>query len=315
MLHPLPLLLLSCIAMAVLGASPASSEEPQSSVVQTNASLKKLAGEFEFTEGPAADAEGNIYFTDQPNDRILKWSTDGKLSTFLQPSGRSNGLYFDGSGQLLACADEHNQLWSINAQGQHEVLVEGYQQRRLNGPNDLWVHPNGSIYFTDPFYKRPYWAHEKPEQDQTGVYLLSSDRKKLTRVADGFKQPNGIIGSPDGKTLYVSDISDSKTYAYTIAEDGTLTDRRLFCSLGSDGMTIDAEGNVYLTGKGVIVFDKAGKKRETIEVPEPWTANVTFGGPDLRTLFITASRGLYAIEMRVAGAPGVVMQRATERSP
>lgn len=313
--NSLSLLLSSCVALIFFSFSPARAADTPPSLVSPGAKLVKLAGDFQFTEGPAADAAGNVYFTDQPNDRILKWSTDGKLSTFLQPSGRSNGLYFDRDGQLLACADEHNQLWTINAQGQHEVLVDGYLDRRLNGPNDLWVHPSGAIYFTDPFYARPYWKHSKPEQDETSVYLLSADRQKVSRVAGNFKQPNGLIGTPDGKTLYVSDISDSKTYAYAIADDGTLTDRRLYCSLGSDGMTIDAEGNVYLTGKGVIIFDMDGQRRETIEVPEPWTANVTFGGTDRQTLFITASRGLYAIAMRVAGAPGVVMQGANERSP
>ena len=116
------------------------------------------------------------------------------------------------------------------------------------------------------------------------------------------QQPNGIVGTPDGKTLYVSDIKAGKTYAYDIQPDGKLENKRLFCSLGSDGMTIDAEGNVYLTGRGVTVFDKTGKKIEHIDVPESWTANVCFGGRDMKTLFITASKGLYAIQMQVKGA-------------
>jgi gluconolactonase len=295
--------------------SPLSANEATRSVVQPDAKLQKLAGEFRFTEGPAADAAGNVFFTDQPNDRIMRWSVDGKLSTFLQPCGRSNGLYFDRDGRLLACADEQNQLWAIDANGQHEVLVEHYQNQRLNGPNDLWVHPNGDIYFTDPFYARPYWKHQEAEQDQRGVYHLSADRKRLTRVAEGLRQPNGIIGTPNGQTLYVADISDNKTYAYRIAQDGSLTERHLFCPLGSDGMTIDEEGHVYLTGRGVIVFNAQGEKMETIEVPEPWTANVCFGGADRRTLFITASEGLYAIATRVAGARSVVTSAANAPSP
>ena len=124
----------------------------------------------------------------------------------------------------------------------------------------------------------------------------------MTRVGGDYVRPNGLIGTPDGKTLYVADIGANKTYAYDMQPDGTLKNRRLFCELGSDGMTIDDQGNVYLTGKGVIVFDKSGKKLATIDVAEPWTANVCFGGKDMKTLFITASKALYAMPMRVKGA-------------
>ncbi|MBN1417447.1 MAG: SMP-30/gluconolactonase/LRE family protein [Planctomycetes bacterium] len=271
-------------------------------VVAPGAKLEKLAGGFKFTEGPAADAEGNVFFTDQPNDRILKWSIDGKLSTFLQPCGRSNGLYFDRDGNLLACADEKNELWSIDPKGAAKVLVKEYEGKLLNGPNDLWVRPDGGIYFTDPFYKRDYWKRGPAEQDAQCVYFLAPDRKKLVRVASDLKQPNGIIGTPDGKILYVADIGGSKTYAYAIRGDGSLAEKRLFCEMGSDGMTMDEEGDVYLTGRGVTVFDREGKRIARIDVPERWTANVCFGGKDRKTLFITASTGLYGIAMRVAGA-------------
>jgi gluconolactonase len=124
----------------------------------------------------------------------------------------------------------------------------------------------------------------------------------LTRVADDLEQPNGIIGTPDGQTIYVADIRAKKTYAYQCKTDGTLTGKRLFCPMGSDGMTIDRPGNVYLTGRGVTVFDRSGTQIEQIDVPEPWTANVCFGGPGGQTLFITASQGLYAVRTRVRGA-------------
>ncbi len=271
-------------------------------IIAPGAKVEKLADGFKFTEGPAVDAEGNVFFTDQPNDRILKWSVGGKLSTFLQPCGRSNGLYFDRTGNLLACADEKNQLWSIDPSGKATVLIKDYKGKLLNGPNDLWVRPAGGIYFTDPFYKRPYWKRGPMEQNGQCVYYLSPDRKALTRVAADLVQPNGIIGTPDGKRLYVADIRDKKTYVYRIHQDGTLSDRKRFCEMGSDGMTMDARGNVYLTGRGVTVFDPSGKKIEHIEVPERWTANVCFGSKDLKTLFITASKGLYGLHMLVAGA-------------
>jgi len=284
----------------LVAVTPAGDAEKQS-VVAPGAKVEKLAGGFEFTEGPAVDAVGNVFFTDQPKDRILKWSVDGKLSTFLQPSGRSNGLYFDKKGNLLACADENNQLWSIDPAGKVTVLVKDYKGKLLNGPNDLWVRPDGGIYFTDPFYTRPYWKRGPMEQEGQCVYYLSSDYKTLVRVADDLAQPNGIIGTPDGKKLYVADIGAKKTYVFDINDDGTLSNKKLFCEMGSDGMTIDNEGNVYLTGRGVAVFDRDGKKIEQIDVGEPWTANVCFGGEGRKTLFITASKGLYAIRMRVTG--------------
>ncbi|HUT36308.1 MAG TPA: SMP-30/gluconolactonase/LRE family protein [Planctomycetota bacterium] len=287
------------VALAVLVAVAGLGGEGP--VTERGARVEKLADGFKFTEGPAADAAGNVFFTDQPNDRILKWSVDGKLSTFRSPSGRSNGLCFDARGNLWACADEKNQLWCISPAGKATVVVKDYQGKLLNGPNDVWVRSDGGVYFTDPFYKRPYWARGPAEQDQQAVYFLSPSHQKLLRVADDLKQPNGLIGTPDGKTLYVADIGAGKTYVYEVQSDGPLANKRPFCDLGSDGMTIDDEGNVYLTGRGVTVFDPLGRQVEQIPVPEPWTANVCFGGKDRQTLFITAGKALYAVRMRVKG--------------
>jgi len=287
---------LAAAALAAPRAFPA-----ESGIIAPGAQVETLAEEFAFTEGPAADAQGNVLFTDQPNDRILRWSTDGKLSTFMQPCGRSNGLSFDADGNLWACADAKNELWCIDPQGKVTVVVKDYQGKLLNGPNDLWIRPDGGLYFTDPFYKRPYWDRGPQEQEGQCVYFLSPDRKKLLRVTDDLQTPNGVIGTPDGKTLYVADLRAKKTYAYDIQPDGTLRNKRLFCPMGSDGMTVDNEGNVYLTGKGVIVFSPSGEQIEHIPVDARWTANVCFGGRDGHTLFITASKGLYAIRMRVKG--------------
>jgi len=271
-------------------------------VVAPGATLEKLAGGFAFTEGPTSDAAGNVYFTDQPNNRILKWSVDDALSTFLQPAGRANGMYFDAAGNLLVCADEKTELWSIAPDGRHTVLAGAYGGKPLNGPNDVWARPDGAIYFTDPFYRRDWWDYDAPPQGTEQVYFLSADRKTLRRVTNDLVKPNGIIGTPDGKTLFVADIRAGRTYAFDMQPDGSLTHRRLRCELGSDGMTLDTEGRLYLTGKGVSVCDASGTVVERIDVPEPWTANVSFGGTDHKTLFITASAGLYAIRLRVAGA-------------
>jgi gluconolactonase len=285
------------VSLVLLAPEALAAESP----VAPGAKLVKLAGGFVFTEGPACDADGNVYFTDQPNDRILKWSADGKLTTFLQPCGRSNGLCFDAEGNLWACADEKNELWRIDREGKQTVVVKDYQGKLLNGPNDVWIRPDGGLYFTDPYYKRPYWKRGPKEQSTEAVYYLSPDRKTLTRVVDDMRQPNGIIGTADGKLLYVADIGAGKTFAYDVQENGSLQNKRLFCSMGSDGMTIDDEGNVYLTGAGVTVFDKSGKRVEQIKVPEQWTANVCFGGKDRKTLLITASKNLYGIQMRAKG--------------
>jgi gluconolactonase len=272
------------------------------SVIAPGAALEKLAGDFKFTEGPTCDAAGNVFFTDQPNNRIMKWSGAGQPAVFLQPSGRANGMFFDAGGNLIACADETNALWSIAPDGKITVLPVSFAGTNLNGPNDVWVAPDGSMFFTDPYCQRPWWSHKTKPQDKECVYRLAPDRQHLIRVADDFVRPNGIIGTPDGKRLFVADIGAKRTYAYDIRPDGALTNKALFCELGSDGMTLDAEGNLYLTGNGVTVFDKTGKQVENIPVPEKWTANVSFGGKDRRTLFITASKSLYAIRLRVRGA-------------
>ena len=289
--------------LLVAGVS-ATAQERESGIIAPGAEVTLLADGFSFTEGPAADSLGNIYFTDQPNDRILKWSTDGELSVFLSPSGRANGLYFDLNGDLLAAADGENVLWSIAPDGSHKVVAKGFGGKLFNGPNDLWVNPvSGNIYFTDPLYARPYWTHRTAEIQQDGeyVYLIHHSRRAVSHVADDLVKPNGIIGTPDGKTLYVADIGAGKTYAYDIARSGKLKRKRLFAPMGSDGMTIDERGNVYLTGHGVTVFNPAGEQIEHIEVPAGWTANVTFGGHDRRTLFITASEGLFSLGMNVKG--------------
>lgn len=272
----------------------------QSGIIAPGATPQKLAGGFTFTEGPACDAKGNVFFTDQPSDRILEWTTDGKVLTYMQPCGRANGLTFDRKGNLWACADERNELWRIAPNAEKTVILREYEGKLLNGPNDVWINPRGGLYFTDPFYKRPWWKRGEKEMNEC-VYFLSPNYKRLTRVISDLKQPNGIIGTPDGRTLYVADIGAGKTYRYRIGKDGALTDKTLFCEMGSDGMTIDDKGNIYLTGKGVFVFDSSGKKIEQIEIPEAWCGNVCFGGKDHRTLFITASKGFYGLQTVVKG--------------
>ena len=291
------------VALAAINLTTiAQTTNEMPNVVEPGATVQKLSGDFSFTEGPSCDAQGNVFFTDQPNDRIMKWSVDGKLSTFKQPAGRANGMYFDAKGNLIACADEKTELWSIAPDGKETVILHEYDGKKLDGPNDVWVRPDGGMYLTDPFYARPWWDYQQRPQDLEAVYYLSPDRKTFKRVITDFQQPNGIIGTPDGKTLFVADIRAGKTYRYDVQPDGSLTNKTLAATRGSDGMTIDAEGNIYLSvGRGVSIFDKSAKSVGVIPVPE-MPANVCFGGKDKQTLFICARTGFYSIRMKVKGA-------------
>ncbi|MFA5239283.1 MAG: SMP-30/gluconolactonase/LRE family protein [Phycisphaerae bacterium] len=280
-------------ALVIMAAAAASCGSVRVSVVAEGAKVEKLAGGFKFTEGPMADKEGNVYFTDIRNNRIHKWSLDGKLSTFMEDSGGANGLYFDKDGNLLACEEVRRQLVSIASDGKETVLADKYDGKKLNSPNDLWIDSKGGIYFTDP----RYGDRASMEQKRECVYYLTPDRTNVIRVINDMARPNGIIGTPDGKTLYVADHGASKTFVYTINADGTLSDKKLFAAEGSDGLTIDNEGNIYLTNSVVAVFNKAGEKIESITVPEQ-PSNVSFGGKDKQTLFITARTSLYSIQMR-----------------
>ncbi len=293
---------LTCLFMALMLVSGYNQDALNNDIVVAKGATPHLiASNFSFTEGPAADAKGNVYFTDQPNDRIMLWKTDGTLTEYMKGAGRSNGLFFDKKGNLMSCADEHNQLWQIDQNKNVTVLIKDFEGKRLNGPNDLWIHPGGGIYFTDPYYKRDYWDHSTQEITQQRVYYFDPMQNKIKIVADDMVRPNGIIGTHDGKTLYVADIGGQKTYVYQINSDGSLSGKKLFYELGSDGMTIDKKGNVYLTGKGVTVVDHTGHKIAQIPIDAPWTANVTFGGKNRKTLFITASKSVYTLDMKVKG--------------
>jgi len=279
---------------------------------------------FSFTEGPAVDKHGNIFFTDQPNDKIYKWSANtGKITTFLTGTGRSNGMAFDKKGNLIACADMHGELWSIAPDGSHTVLVNNYNGKLLNGPNDVWINPvTGGIYITDPIFPRPYWDAGDPrqqgwepthsEQAPTGkggyVYYLAPGSRTLVRVTtdamgwDADAWPNGIVGSPDGKKLYVNKWyydNMGGTWVFDINPDGTLSNMKKFIDMGGDGMSMDDQGNIYISnGLGVTAFDPNGNK--IFNVPGGATNNV-FGGPNNKLLFITAVDRVTSLKMNVKG--------------
>ena len=278
-------------------------------VVALGAKVEKVVGDLGFTEGPVADREGNIFFTDIANNRIHLWHLSGTLSTFRENTGGSNGLIFDKNGNLLACEGTNRRVVAIDPQGKVTVLAEKYDNKRLNSPNDMWIDPKGGIYFTDP----RYGDRSDLEQDGEHVYYLTPDGKSLIRVVDDLVRPNGLIGTPNGKLLYIGDhgntwakeknLPGNKTYVYKINPDGSLSDKKLFAPVGSDGMTIDSQHNIYLTyqpDSAVMVYNSEGKKIDTIKIPEVPT-NVGFGGEDKRTLYITAIHSLYSVRMLVKG--------------
>ncbi len=255
-------------------------QPPAVSAITTSAELQTVSGTYLFAEGPVVDGNGNVYFSDINAGKIYKWTAReaGSVSVFVEGLSSPNGLMFDKSGNLIACEGGKGRLISIDAQGQVTPLVETYNGTRFNEPNDLWIDSQGGIYFSDPAYQLPV------VQDGQHVYHLSPDRSQVTRVISDLQQPNGIVGTADGKTLYVADYGANQTYAYTINSDGTLGNKKLFAAVGSDGMDLDAAGNLYLTTPNKIqVFDAAGKHLRDIPTTENPT-NVAFAGEDGLTL-------------------------------
>ena len=293
-------LLMVCTLLCMMSAC---AQAPSNNIVAEGETPVRVANSYSFTEGPAADARGDVFFTDQPNNKIYHWDCEsGEISVFTDQSGRSNGMYFDAQGNLIACADMDNQLWRFDKKGHSEILITDYREKLLNGPNDVWISKDGGYYLTDPYFKRDYWTRN-PERQQPveGLYYLAPGSKQLVMLDSTLNQPNGLVGTPDGKYLYVAEAKANRILRYDIQMDGSLTNRQVFANMGSDGMTIDDRGNIYLTGDGVSVFDKNGHKIAHFPIPEDWTANVCFGGKERNILFITASKSVYTLKMLVHG--------------
>ena len=287
--YPLSLLLfLTLTAQTTLGA--------ESGLIADGAQVVEVQGGFAFIEGPVSDAVGNLYFTDIDNNRLHKLAPTGDLSNFHEPSNRANGLTLDLDGGLLICEQEAQRLVKMNANGTISVIADGYQGKPFNSPNDAWVHPNGSIYMTDPRYQYPQGSLA---QDGEYVYRISPQRNEVTAIITDIPKPNGVVGTEDGKTLYIASTELRKVFRYTINEDGSVANRTEFADQGSDGMTLDEHGNVYLTWLGgVSIRNPSGEQIDFIRT-EQMPANVGFGGRDGKTLFMTARTSLYSLQMNV----------------
>ncbi|MEI6175759.1 MAG: DUF1566 domain-containing protein [Verrucomicrobiota bacterium] len=287
-----------------------------SSLVQAGATTTPVVSSLQFGEGPAADASGNVFFSDITANTIYKWSVAGTLSVFRTDSGGANGLAFDSSGNLIACEGTNGRVVSISPLGVVTVLASQYNGIRFNEPNDLWIDSKGGIYFTDPVF------FGSQVQDTQAVYYISADRSGVTRVISDMVKPNGLVGSADGTTLYVSDYGAGNTYKYTINSDGSLTGKTLFVAVGSDGMETDSSGNIYLTTSDVLVYSSAGILLQTINVPNRPT-NLCFAGADRRTLFITTESSMYSIMVVPQGlattfvnaAPSISLTTCTPTTP
>jgi gluconolactonase len=294
------------LALLSIPLLPAQDEKPtRIEGIGPAGPIVKLHSGFKFTEGPAADREGNVYFTDIPNERINKVDADGKLSVFREKSNHANGLMLNAKGEIVAC-EMDGQVAAYSPDGKsRRVLADTYEGKRFNAPNDLVIDKQGGVYFTDPAFSAP-----RPlPQGKTCVYYIAADGK-VSRLVDDLPNPNGVILSPDEKTLYVIPSGQAEMMAYPVEAPGKIGKGRVFCTLkqrkegekaGGDGLAVDTKGNLYITSNlGLQVFAPDGKLLGIIALPEQ-PANVEFGGKDLKTLYVTARTSLYTVPMEVQG--------------
>jgi gluconolactonase len=280
-------------------------------LIPDDAKVERLAGGMKFIEGPvwADDDGGFLIFSDIPANELKKW--DGKtLSTFRADSHNTNGNTRDREGRLISCEHSARRVTRTEKDGTITVLVDRYQGKRFNSPNDCVVKSDGTIWFTDPTYGTP--KGEAKELDGRYVFRLDPKSKAVTKVATDFDMPNGLCFSPDEKVLYIADSGKPRhTRKFTVSDDGTLSSGDVFCVIDKgvpDGIRCDGLGNVWSSaGDGVQVFSPQGKPIERIAVPES-PANLCFGGADGKKLFITARTSLYSIQTNVKGAAGPVKE-------
>lgn len=296
--------------------------------VDTDAELSR-ATVIAFTEGPAYHADGSVYFSDISNNRIMTLSGDGQLSVFREPSGRANGNMFDQEGRLVTCEGAEmgpgggRRITRTDLQtGEIEVLSEQHDGKRHNAPNDLAIDTQGRIYFTDPCYG----DRSIMELDVEGVYRIDPDGS-VTRILDQstIEQPNGIALSPDDRTLYIADHNirpgkNRKIWAFDLGDDLAPTNQRLVYDFGAgraaDGLRVDSQGNLWAAAgitlpkregesdvnpAGIYIISPAGKLLGRIPIPEDQVTNMTFGGDDKKTLYVTAGKTLFKIPIKVAG--------------
>lgn len=300
---------LGCVFVLVVTVVPMLAADDEAKPIPgigPTGKIAKLHTGFKFTEGPAADNDGNLYFSDIPNERIHKLNSKGELSVFREKSDKANGLCVTAKGEIVACQMAAGRVVAFSPDGKEmRVLADKYDGNRFNAPNDLVIDKQGGIYFTDPSFGAPMPL----PQGKTGVYYIAPDGK-VARLIDDIKLPNGVMLSPDEKTLYIIPTGPAEMLAYPVPTPGKIGKGKVFCTLqgkdgkpgtGGDGCAIDTKGNLYVTSSlGIQVFDPEGKHLGTIAFPEQ-PANVKLGGKDRKTLFVTARTSLYAVPMEATG--------------
>lgn len=289
------------LIMVVLSMAPASMVVGQS-IVDEEISPEKITEGYEFTEGPVWHDSGYLLFSDIPANTIYKWVPGEEAVEFLKPSGNSNGLTFDEDGNLLL-AQHEGTLSRLTGGQELETIVDNFEGKRLNSPNDLAVKSDGSIYFTDPDFGV---SDEDKKLDFNGVYR-HSEENGLELLVDDFDLPNGIVFSPNENRLYVNDTQNNHIRVFDVDMDGNLMNGRIFAEMeadadgAADGMKVDTDGNLYSTGPGGLwIFSPEGEVLHQIEMPERVT-NLAWGGSDFDTLFLTAPDAVYQLETNAKG--------------
>jgi len=280
----------SSVSLATTGFSfnRISADSP----IAEGAKVEKIATGFTFSEGPACAPDGSIYICDFQVSEIHVIPPGGESRLFAKDTGGASGFYFTPDGRMIAAGSKARALLEFYPDGSHSTIVDNYGGKRFNAPNDLWIAPDGGIYFTDP-----NWGRHESELGGGKVFYLSADRKRLFPVVPDFNHPNGVVGDPIRKRLYVIKREEMQTYWFPILPDGALGDKVFFAGSGRDGLTVDTEGNVYITAEDVYIFDKRGRPAGIVQVPER-PSNCCFAGEDMKTLIITAGESVYAVKIK-----------------
>jgi len=285
-------------------------DEKFRAVVGGNVEIEEVGSGFEFTEGPIWNhVEKHLIFSDIPGKIMRRWRPDGSIEIWRQPSNMANGNTYDGEGRVVTCEHATSRVTRTESDGSVTVLATHYGDKELNSPNDIVVKSGGSIYFTDPSFGRmDYYGRPREQQlSFQGVYRLNPDSRELTLLVDDFDQPNGLCFSLDESQLFINDTMRAHIRVFDVNGEGTLENGRVWAEVtgGSDGapdgMKVDSQGNLYVTGPGGIhVFDPAAACLGVINMPQG-CANFCWGDDDLKSLFVTASTSLYRVRVQVAG--------------
>ena len=280
-------------------------------VVGDDVTVESLGSGFDFTEGPIWHPhDRRLTFSDIPDNHMRRWSAAEGVTTFRKPSHKANGNAYDCQGRIVTCEHVTSRVTRTELDGAIQVLASHYDGKELNSPNDIIVHSNGAIIFTDPTYGRMerWGVPREQELSFQGVYRIDPADGGVRLLADDFDQPNGLCFSLDETRLWVNDTTRQHIRMFDVEPDGGLSNSRVWAETvgdgvgAPDGMKIDTEENVYCTGPGpgIHVFDKNANCLGVILVPEP-VANFCWGGDDSRSVFITASTSLYRIRVKVPG--------------